>query len=988
MADPPPPAARHGSSPPLVGRAREQAALRDHLAAALAGRGSLVLVGGEAGIGKTALCEVVCAEAITRGARVAAGRCYDLSETPPYGPWREALAALSGKPGLPPLPDALAGMSGGEGIAGQEALHVQVRAFLAASSAERPLVLLLDDLHWADPASLDLLRSIGRRLGALPLVLLVTYRTDELSRWHPLFQLLPALVRESAATRLDLRPLEPDDLRALIRAEYRLPEPEEAQLAGYLDERAQGNPFFAREILHALVDERLLRPDGGGWRLGDLARAQVPPLLRQVIERRLARLGEAARDLLALAAVIGQEMPLDLWAAASGVPEEALSDAAERAVEAHLLAETPDGAGLRFVHALLRETLYVGLALPRRRAWHRRLGELLAARPAPDPDAVAYHFRLAGDPRAVEWLIKAGRRAQLAFAWTTATDRFEAARALMEQRGTNPVEKGAWLFLLAQLYRYADPQRSLAYADEVAQLARETGDRVLALCGLAVTAWHHCESGDLRWGVAEMTAYMATVDSFTPEEAARNHALLVTIGLVPDEHNWRGVVAHWLRRAGRYAEASALCAPAAERQAAQPPAIGGIVQPSYGEADFAMAEVQARLGRPEEARRAYARAREAYGVLRDYLSIGGTALDELWCVLWYQPDRLAERRALADEAERAYARARGAIPPTFRLPARGRLPLLALEGCWAEARAIGLAVRSPGPDSADLVRRVLGPLAREQGDRELGWRLVREGLPAGLATEPGDTDLDVTLVLQRVAAGLAADAGDLPTARAWLAAHDRFLAWSGAVPGRAEGQLAWADYHRAAGERILARRHAERALADARDPRRPLMLLAAHRLLGELATEAGRHAEAAAHLTDGLALADACAAPYERALTLLAQAELRAATGDRTGARELLDEMRAICAPLGAQPALARADALAARLAGDATAANGYPAGLSAREVEVLRLVARGLTDVQVAERLFVSRRTVGTHLGSIYNKLGVSSRAAATRFAVEHGLA
>ena len=159
-------------------------------------------------------------------------------------------------------------------------------------------------------------------------------------------------------------------------------------------------------------------------------------------------------------------------------------------------------------------------------------------------------------------------------------------------------------------------------------------------------------------------------------------------------------------------------------------------------------------------------------------------------------------------------------------------------------------------------------------------------------------------------------------------------------------------------------------------------------MLGELGTATGRYADAAVHLDQALALAESCAAPYERALTLLATAELRAATGQRDEARALLEEVRTIGAPLEAQPALARADALAARLAPVPAVAAAYPAGLSAREADVLRLVAVGLSNAEVAERLYVSPRTVDTHLRSIYTKLGVSTRSAATRFALEHGLA
>jgi tetratricopeptide (TPR) repeat protein len=168
--------------------------------------------------------------------------------------------------------------------------------------------------------------------------------------------------------------------------------------------------------------------------------------------------------------------------------------------------------------------------------------------------------------------------------------------------------------------------------------------------------------------------------------------------------------------------------------------------------------------------------------------------------------------------------------------------------------------------------------------------------------------------MQRLGAALALDAGDLPTAQGWLEAHDRWLAWSGAVRGLSEGHRGWAEYHRAAGDGARAYEHAERALAHATEPRQPLALLAAHRLLGELDTDAGRFEDAATHLDASLTLGEACEALYERALTLLAMAELKAATGEGDAARTLLDEVTAISVPLGAMPMLARANNLGARL--------------------------------------------------------------------------
>src|SRR5262249_44838208 len=160
------------------------------------------------------------------------------------------------------------------------------------------------------------------------------------------------------------------------------------------------------------------------------------------------------------------------------------------------------------------------------------------------------------------------------------------------------------------------------------------------------------------------------------------------------------------------------------------------------------------------------------------------------------------------------------------------------------------------------------------------------------------------------------------------------------------------------------------------DPRQPLALLAAHRLLGELDTQGGDVAAAATHLAAALGLAEACAAPYARALTLLSLAELRAATGRRDEARGLLDGARAICTSPRARPALARAEALAARLAFLKPSPPAFPDGLTVREVDVLRLIAAGQGNREIAAVLAVSTRTVERHIENIYRKVDVHSKA------------
>ena len=852
---------------------------------------------------------------------------------------------------------------------------------LAAAAARQPLLLVLDDLQWADPASLELLRVLARDVSALPLLLLAVYRTEELTRHHPLFRHLPALVREAGAARLDLPALDDGAVRALLRARYALGAADEARLVAYLRARAEGNPFFAGELLRTLEEAGLLRAAGdGAWALGDLAGAGVPPLLRQVLEGRLARLGEAARDLLAVAAVVGQEVPLAIWAAAAGAGEGALLDGVERAEAAHLLAPAADGASVRFVHALVREALYESVLPLRRRGWHRRVAEALLAERAPDPDAVASHFQRAGDPRAGAWLIAACDRADRAYAWLSAAERAEAALALLDEQGGDAAERGWLCFRLARLWRYGDHRQALGYAERAAALGAESGDRVLAAYGLSALGLLHCHDGQLRAGLAAMTAGAAAREALGPDARAWSGALPAAAGVLPPLHRTESARAIWLTVPGRYAEAAAL----AGRLFATTPAAE---EPARAHICFALGAVATNLGRPAEGARWYAEARARSRAAGNHWELGQFAFQELLALhLPYRADHPDEREGLAAEAAEGWGRAGGLLRAAASV-SLARLLLLVLGGEWDAAWDLALATRAGAGMNVPLVLSLLGPLALARGEHGLVRELLREVLPAGPATEPGDSRFSTAVALQRAAARLALDAGDFSAARAWLEAHDRWHVWSGAVPGRALGHLGWASYHREAGEPEVARGHAERALTLAGAPRQPLALLDAHRTLGELATAAGRPAEADRHLGAALALADACAAHYERALTLLALAELRPAAGDRPAATALLTEARAGCARLGAAAALARAGALAARLAISPGAPASFPAGLTPREVEVLRLLAGGASNRAIAAALVLSPHTAERHVANLYAKTGAHGRAAATAFALRHRL-
>jgi DNA-binding CsgD family transcriptional regulator len=874
---------------------------------------------------------------------------------------------------------------------------------LTALASERPLLLVLDDLQWADPASLVTLRAIARSLSNRPLLVVAIYRADELTRRHPLYRLVPLLVREAGADRLDLRNLDDGAVRELTAA-HPLPSSDRDRLVAYLQANAEGNPFFLLELLRALEEEGILHPNPQGWVFDDPGRLSVPPLLCQVIDGRLDRLGEAARDQLAIAAVVGQEVPVALWTAVAGITEDEALGTVEPAVEARLLESTPDGARVRFAHALIRAALYEGISPLRRRGWHRRIGEALAAEPAPDPDAVAYHFQRAGDARAREWLVRAGERAQRAYAWSTAVERFEAAMPLYEADGALARDRAWLLCRTARLLRFSGTRRGISYLEEAGRVAGALGDRLLAAFSLADSGWLRCLDGEYRRGLAELKAGVDAIETAVAAGAEADPRLLIGVadalpsssygaagevaadGIAEALRARRCLTAVFLAIVGRHAEARTLAEECLSRSTAEDQPTAG---PRLGDADayLALGYVHGAAGRVTEARDAFARTREAARAFDHHLMSGVAASAELReVVLPYLTTEIALRRQLATEVDEVMARASGAWAgyPSRRASIR----LMFFEGAWSDALPIAQELRARGASmSRDDGVIGLVYLAYHQGAPGLARGYDHDLLPDGPMTEPGAAYFFCAHEAQRLAAAVEIAAGDLAAARAWLEAYDRWLEWSGLVRGRSEGRIGWAGLHLAAGETALARRAAAEALELAREPRQPIALLAAHRLLGEIETRAGRFSDADIHLKTAFALADECEFPFERALTQMALAELRAATGRADEARSLIAEVRGVCEPLGAAPTLVRAAALADRLA-TRPGMPPYPAGLSGREVEVLRLVAQGMTDAEVGARLSISPRTVGQHLRSVYNKLGVSSRAAATRLAVEHGLA
>ncbi len=965
-------------SPLLAGRDRERDALATRVGATLCGQGRLVLISGEAGIGKTALAAATCMEAARQGLPSSIGRCYELTETPPYGPWIELFAAYDTIPDYQPLSSLF---TPGTAVGSQSALFVQVRDALRAAAATRPLILVLDDMQWADPGSLALLRLLARDLAAYPVLLIVTYRIEELPISPAFRNLLPALVREAEPLRLLLRPLDTDAVGAWVRERYAaLPDADAARLADYLHRHAEGNPFFIGELLHGLEEDGHLTNGAAGWIVRDLEDARVPPVLRQVIARRVAKLGEEAERLLAIAAVIGQDVPLSLWMAVGQVEEPALLDAIEGAVAARLVDESLTGSSIYFAHALIRKTLYTGMLVARRRALHRTIAEALAATTHPDPDAVAYHFRHVGDPRAVEWLIRAGERAVATHAPQTATTYFRDALHVIGDDGEQRILRCELLLRLVRLLRTTDTGRSIADAEAAERLATEAEDAALAAVARFRLGYLYGYAGDRRRGLAVQADGLAALDALPTSAMPRIAPLDFVAASRVARH---GSYALRLAEAGRFAETVHHAEIALADAAGKP-------EPLAYEARLALGAVDRSMGRYQEAwlsiaiPYAYYRTHDEHDVA---CWLAASALHGGALVGWPEDRvKLAQARAMLD-ARVPQPGELFAVLPIRLLHA----PLLYLDGSWVELQQIGAAVRRTRYADhvfAHLLPIVLAMVAVGQGNVDSAWSYVHAEFPAGAATEPGDNRIRPANALQCIAATLALDAGDLGKARAWIEAHDRWLRWSGAALGQAESALLWSRYHRANSDGETADEQARRALALATTPRQPLVLIAAHRLLGELNTERGRYADADGHLDEAATLADACGVPYEQALTLLARAELRAAMSDRATALTLLEETRAICTSLGARPALLRAELLAAHLTPhQAEPAPPRPASMTEREVEVLRLLARGGSNREIGATLGITTRTAERHISNVYTKIGAYSRAEAATYAIRHGL-
>jgi DNA-binding CsgD family transcriptional regulator len=906
------------TTPPLLGRARERDALRAWLDDARGGRGRLVLCVGEAGIGKTRLCQELVG--LADGARFAWGRCADTDGAPAFWPWREVLRTLG--VAEPPVGDV---------ESPQDrflAVDAEARALLT-EVARRPLVVVLDDLHRADEPSLLVLRQLADRAPEAPLLLVAALREPEPGTAAA--RALAGLERAPACETLHLRGLSPADVGRQLDALGAA-----GVSADEVHDATDGNPFFVREVARAVVD--------GTWQAG-----RAPRSVRDAVAARVERLDPDVRRLVEAGAVVGHRFPLVVAARMLGVDVRDCLGAADAAVASGLLAQVGPGE-LRFAHALTRDAVRAGVPTGTAVTLHRAAAEALEEHWAGELDEhlaeLAWH-RMALAPygeaeQARRWALRAaaesvrrlafeegvrlyraaldvparwaddlaacrtqlalGRAGYLAGELDTARSAAVAAAGLARSAGlpdllaeaalvVEPVPDPTTTAVVTTLCEEAlaaptGPALRARLLAQRSQLAFYAGDHELTGAASAAALELARASGDDRSLVAALRARHDAVPG--PRRRAERLALAAEM-LAAADRTGDARTAMWGRmwridalvEDGRLTDAADELGPlgaAVER-------VGGPT--SAWHRDRVRACVAQARGRFTEAREAATRAYERMRLIEPSPATGALLGTE-WA--------LARHVGTSEEGLRL-ARAWVEPPPRFRT--MGRV-----------SRAF-LLVRAGFPDEADVQFRQAGPA------QAWSWPVF--------FTAPGSV----------LAALVAIDLGRAEELRAALTTLETFRGEH--VVGSGVSYCGPAELTLGLG--ALAEGRLDDAVADLESARRHCDVAGAPAFL----------AEASHHLAAALAA--------------------RGAPGDRDRARRLAAEADRLVRALGMTAFTAASAELLRRLGpGDG--------GLSAREAEVARLVADGLTNRQIAARLVISERTAGNHIAHILTKLGFTSRS------------
>ncbi|QYC43385.1 Transcriptional regulatory protein LiaR [Nonomuraea coxensis DSM 45129] len=989
----------HAVSPLFVGRVRELAVLRDALAEARAGVPATVLVGGEAGVGKTRLLVEFADRA--DDALVLVGGCLELgTEGLPFAPFTAVLRGLVrrlGRDGVAALVPGGAtgglarllpefGEPGREGAEARARLFELVLGLLERLAEERPVALVIEDAHWADRSTRDLLSFLVRyQRTAGRLLLVVTYRSDELHRTHPLRPMLAELGRVEWVTRVELRRLTRRE--AVAQAASILERRPATADMDLIYARSEGNPLFVEALLS----------EGGG-------RGDLPESLRDLLLARVERLPEETQELLRVASAGGQRIEHDLLSAVAGLDDTALSRALRPAVAGNVLVV--DGEGYSFRHALIREALHDDLLPGEHTRLHTRYAEALerdlSILPAPrGAIELAHHWHAAHDST---WaLVSAWRAAAAARTSTAYGEQLRMLSRVLELWDQVPDAAGRI---------GADRLDVLRQTTVVAHLAGEY-ERSIALAG-ALLAELDPETDPVRTAVVLRQRGLTRYDLGRPGNL---DDLRRAASLVPAEPPTR------LRAQVLESLSRMLFRPEDEDEKIATAEIAREIARAVGDANveanslitatwarYRFHEVEAQMEAFAEARR-IAAAADAYNAL---MRCAISESDALEGAGWHERAAEVARAGIDDSAQYGLARTSG----TF-LTINLAEPLVSL-GRWDEALEVieqALDLTPPAPYRASL-QGFATDIALARGQLDRAEHLL--DVSRGVLSRGAHRDQTLLPHLRRKvrlleARGQVAEAVREVTealAERDLISSPRYV-WqllvtfarllTGVAAGAAGGRMSI--------ERASVAEQAAAALPRLREVARRIgtegALQEAQRLtfealmgpepaasgaepsVGDVAARAGWRVkawEAAAGAWVDLGQ------PYMEARAQLWWAQALLAAGDRQEAAARLERARELAARLGAAPLLEQLEAVRRRArigggggagvgAADEPAGDGPPLGLTARELEVLREVTNGRSNREIAETLVISVKTVSVHVSNILAKLGVAGRgeAAAT---------
>ena len=982
--------------PPLVGRGRELSILLDSLDQA-ATQGGVILIGGEPGIGKTRLVSEFADRARAAGWRVFFGHADESGVTFPYLPFVEALRdyvrtcsledlraqLVDGaqevallvrevRSRFPDLEDSPTGRAEHE----RYRLFESVSEFLLNVARAAPgtgLVLVLDDLQWADKPSLLLLLHLARKLAAAPLLVVGTYRTIGLQRTAPISDALAELNRERLARRLVLRPLTRDETALLV--DGLIGAPASGASVEAILEQTEGNPFFIEEVVRDLQAE--------GHDLQQPANRTtlqiVPEGVRYVIGKRLSRLSDAANRVLQFAAILGDGFSFGSLDAVLGSSDQDLVDALEELLGAGLVQESE--ARYRFTHALIRQTVLSDLSAPRRVRRHQQVAEALeriyATNVEPHLSELAHHFlegsTAGGLDKAVDYARRAGDRSMDSLAYEDAARLYERAIAVDEQRGPTAGELRVRLRLALgdALRRAGELHRAMETHVEAWQNARVL-DRsdLLAQAAIGYEA-AMLPTGLPRQGLSEPSVVLQdqALRALGDEDSVLRATLLASL-------------------------AQAVYFAGSPERAAQLSDEAIVVAQRAGDRRVLACALRSRccaIWGPEH-------TEERLQVAADFARIAEEVGDRELALDGYEwlirgQFEVGDVAGL-DRAMSAYARlTREVRQPRYYHQSLSWDALRALvtgrfdeaERVAKRAAEIGAGFRSQNAEIYYIT--LMLALRRDQGrmdelaqlERSLGEVEAQHPLKLGLRALHAKVNCDLGQIeearraFERFAASRFAE-----VQQDWLKIpHLLFLSSTCAV---------LEDADRAATLYALLLPFARRYNTEGG------CLSAAARYLGLLAVTMGESEKAAAHFAEAIELNRRIGAAPSVAHSQFAYASMlwrRGRGEDVPTARALVEEARTSYAGLDMRYDLAQADALLTRLTSSPAPDQPpvFPDGLTAREVEVLRLIAAGRSNREIADGLVLSVRTVERHITNLYRKIDARGKADATAYALARGL-